>query len=710
MSVLGSGFVWPLYAEDTKSSAIEEGNSSSLENVMVTVQKRLQNMQEVPVAITAINSDDIERLNASNLGELQFATPNLTVSTNNRSNARIGLRGVSDNSRNPGYDNRVSVYVDGIYVGRSAAANQATLDLERIEVLRGPQGTLFGKNTVAGAINMTTKRPDGQFNGYLQTSIGNYSHKEVTGLINGALVDEQLYAKLMVNDTQRDGYIRNLYDNTELNGLDNQALRLQLRWLSEKTEVNFNVDYGEQNAEFHGREAINDSAAPELFEVAFNKGSLQYVELKGISAIVEHELENGMSFNSLTGFRETNYQNSADEDYRAIDFDGTTSPFADAESAIGEESEQFSQELRLASVANDDYDYVIGLYYFDQTNTASTSAGVGNNIVSVTVPATVDVTSYATFIHGNYRLSENLQFTGGLRYTSEEKSIVFSITDSTGLFTNGSLTDSRDSDNFSPRIGLNYFASDDVMYYTSFARAFKSGGWNADFVESLDGLGFDDEEVDSFELGVKTTLLNGSGRLNISVFQSDYSNFQVQQFVVLPNDITDIILTNAGEVSAQGLELDFNYAINEQFKLWATYGYTDATFDSFKNGGGDGVDYDGNELPDAPKNSYSLGIEGYFSLSDSLSLITQFDYSHRDDFFTNPSNADSTAVKGYDRLNARIGIEPNDHVWSVYLWVKNLLDSDDQTYRSRSFLGIDRAVFMEPRMAGVSFKYNFGDF
>jgi iron complex outermembrane receptor protein len=478
----------------------------------------------------------------------------------------------------------------------------------------------------------------------------------------------------------------------------------------ENTEINISADYDEQNAEFHGREPINDVAAPNLFEVAFNKGSLQYVELKGLSAVIEHQLANGMQFDSLTGIRQTVFQNSADEDYTAVTWSPGINPFADTQSAIGEDSEQFSQEFRLLSPANDQFDYVVGLYYFEQTNDATTSAGVGNNIATVRVPASVDTTSYAAYIHGNYQLTDQLQFTGGLRYTNEKKSIDFAIIDTTGTFTNGTFVDDRKVSDLSPKVGLNYSVNDDLMIYANYARGFKSGGWNADFVESLQGLGFDDEQVDSVEMGLKSTLLQERIRLNAALYRSDYSDFQVQQFVELPDGTTDIILTNAGEVTAQGLELDINFAISDSLTLFSTYGYTDATFDSFKNGGGDGIDFDGNELPDAPNHSFNIGLQGVFPIFETASLVAQVDYSSRSDFFTNPNNADNTKVDAYNLLNARIGVESDDGVWSVFLWSRNLTDNDDPTYKSRSFLGIPRAVYMEPRMVGLTVNYRFGEF
>jgi iron complex outermembrane receptor protein len=673
----------------------------TLEEVVVTAQKRTQSLQDVPIAITALGSEDLERLNAATLADIQYSTPNLTISPNARSNLRVGLRGVSDFSRNPGYDNRVSVYVDGIFVGRSAASNQATLDLERVEVLRGPQGTLFGKNTVAGAISLTSKKADDELRGFVMGKLGNYGYTSVTGMLNGALSD-RLFAKVMVNDTQRDGHVDNLFDGSELNGLDDQSLRLQLRWQGDATDVNFALDQDKRGAPFHGREAANDRAAPEIYEVAFNAPSLQDIDLLGLSLTVDRELDNGMTLSSLTGYRETEFQNSADEDYSPLDV---------STSALNETSDHFTQEFRLISAPNERFDYVAGLFYFEQSNQATSSATGGaffpRPFTGVSVPASVDVTSWAAYVHGNYRISEKLELTGGLRYTWEEKEVDFVITDTTGLFSNGSYRDDRDAEDLSPKIGLNYFASDSTMLYANYARGFKSGGWNVDFISTFEQIAFDDELVDSYEIGMKTDFWDGRGRFNTAVFIAQYSDFQVFQFVPLANGGTISTITNAGEVTTQGIEVDLNIAVTDAITLWATYGYTDATFDSFKDGGGPGVDYDGNSLPDAPENTFSVGVEGRFPAAAG-ELVISFDYNYRDSFFTNPNNADATAVDAYEILNGRLGYEAQNGRWNAFLWARNLADSDDAIYASRAFLGINREVYLEPRMYGLTLQYNFG--
>ncbi len=684
--------------------SIAEDASFSLEEVVVTAQKREQSLQDVPIAITAFGEDDLKRLNASDMSDLQYSTPNLTISTNGKNIPRVGLRGISDYSRNPGYDNRVSVYVDGMYAGRSAVANQSTLDIQRVEVLRGPQGTLFGKNTVAGAISLTTKKPEDAFMASIKVDAGNYDYQSLSSMINGALIDEKLYAKLMLSDTQRDGFKENLFDGKDLNGLDNQAARLQLRWLLDNGEVNFYAEKSKDVTDSIGSEALKDSVAPLPYEVSLDSDVVESVETKGYGVNVDYTLPNDFELTSITGYRHSDAYYINDEDYSVFDV---------ARSLTAEESEHFSQEFRLSSPLHDKYDYVLGLYAFDQTN-ESQSAAIGgalfpNPNTSVSVPAEVNVESFAAFIHGNYRINEQWELTGGLRYTYETKELKYSITDTTGLFTNGSLDDDRRAEDLSPKLGVNYYVNEDVMLYGGYSRGFKSGGWNVDFIPTFETIAFDDEKVDAFELGIKSTLSDGRVRFNAAVYSANYSDFQVFQFLPLTGGGTLLSITNAGEVTAEGFEADINWAMTERLTLWAAYGYTDTSFDEFKDGGGIGVDYDGNQAPDAPKETYSVGLEYRQPIGDLAELVASADYSFRDEFYTNPNNLDANKVGDYDMINARVGLESVDETWSIYAWVKNAADADDLTDSSVSFLGIDRGNYLQPRTYGVSVEYRIGE-
>ena len=313
----------------------------------------------------------------------------------------------------------------------------------------------------------------------------------------------------------------------------------------------------------------------------------------------------------------------------------------------------------------------------------------------------------AAFFHGNYRLSDRWELTGGLRYTDEKKKVDYTIMDTTGLFTNGSLQDERNAEDFSPKLGLNLLLNSQLMFYTGYSKGFKSGGWNVDTISSFEKISFDDEQVDSYELGMKSTLVDGRLRLNAAVYSANYDNFQVFQFVPVNTGGTILSITNAGEVTAKGFETDINWAVADNFTLWATYGYTDSAFDEFKDGGGIGIDYDGNKTPDAPKQTYSLGLEFRYPLDNLGELVASANYSYRDGFYTNPNNLSANYVDAYDLLNGRIGIVSNDDTWSLYAWVKNLSDARDITEQSVSFLGIQRANYLEPRMFGLSFEYRF---
>lgn len=684
-------------------------DSFALEEIVVTAQKREQSVQDVPIAISAFNESDLERLNASDLSDLQYSTPNFTISSNSKVTPRVGMRGISDFSRNPGYDNRVSVYIDGMYAGRSAASNQATLDIERIEVLRGPQGTLFGKNTVAGAISLTSRKPSEEFSGSIKAELGNEDFHSLTGMITGALIEDKLLAKVMINDQKKDGFKTHLGTGNDLNGTDKQSARLQLRWLMDQGEINVSLDKSKDKGEGINAENINDSIAPGPYTVNTNDLNYQEIENQGAAVTVDYTLDSDFTITSITGYRESNYYGSLDEDYSPLDV---------ARSIVTEDSEHFSQEFRLASPVNDNYDYVVGLYYFDQTNKSQSSAhggiyfptynAVTNPTPAVTVPATVDVTSFAAFFHGNYRFTEKLELSGGLRYTYEKKDLDYTITDNTFLFTNGSLNDSRDAEDVSPKIGLNYYATEDVMFYTSYSKAFKSGGWNVDFISTFDEIDFQDEEVDAYELGFKSTLAEGRLRINAALYHANYSDFQVFQFVPVSGGGTILSITNAAEVTAKGFETDINWAMSEHLTLWAGYGYSDSSFDEFKDGGGIGVDYDGNKTPDAPARSYSLGLQFSYPVGDFAELMASTDYSYRDSFYSNPNNLDANQIEDYELLNARIGLQSVNDTWSVFLWGKNLADADDMTERSVSFLGVQRAAYLQPRTYGVSFEYRFG--
>ncbi|GAA5191409.1 TonB-dependent receptor [Ferrimonas gelatinilytica] len=693
-------------------------SNKSIEVIQVTSQKRVQNQQEVPIAITALSEADIERIGATEVKDIQYATPNLVIGGLNPLQQVFGIRGISDRGRNPGYDQRVGVYVDGVWVGKSAASNQSALDVQTMEVLRGPQGTLFGKNTVAGAINITTLEPTEDFSGHVQAEVGNYNKARVKAAVNGGLTDS-LAGKISLSYDTRDGYVDNVSSlgNDKYNDKDEFAGRAQLLWQGNATRVKFTLDHLQNEfTDVAAGEWVDDPIAPDPYEVNIN-GKQEY-DIKGVggaSVNINHTLDSGFDLTSITAYRYEDWSyEDFDDDYTPIAL-GRTDEFADAD--------HVTQEFRVASPVGDRFDYVLGLYYLNQNIDGGGDATLNLDVFSGgMVPITdyglgyravVDVESYAAFGHANIKLAEKWQLTAGLRYTYEEKAIDFSITDPFLIFfANDSTSKKRDSDDWSPKASINWFVAEDVMLYGGYSRAFKSGGFNADFIADLDGLEFDDEQVDAYELGMKSSWLDNSLRFNLALFRSEHSDFQVQAQTPLPTgDGSILTVSNAADLTSQGLELEIHWRITENFTLWGGYGYTDASFDSFKDCSySDGLgDCSGNRPAEAPENTFNLAFE-YIQPISSGELFVDANYFWRDEMYSNPNNEEGFKNDDLSELGGRFGWRSSEGQWQVYAWGKNLTDETTQIYNSVSFLGANRAVYNAPRMYGVTFRYNFGFF
>lgn len=681
----------------------DETAGSGLDVIVVTAQKREQNIQNVPVAVSVTTGKDLERLQVSNVESLQYSTPSLVVAGSDPTRQRFGIRGISDQSRNAGFDNRIGVYVDGVWVGRSAASNQAALDVASIEILRGPQGTLFGKNTVAGAINIITAKPEFGSSGYLEAEYGNYDNRRLKGMLNFAALDK-VAMRVSGMYRKRDGFVQNTFNALDYDNRDEYGLRGQL--LFEQGDTSFYI--AADTAQFKGRATaggVRIDATP--YQIEINEEQNVKIGYDGLSAQVDHEFGNGGTLTSITGFRTSRYDAESDEDFSQLNY-ATTKP-------IFEETSHLSQEIRYASDETGRFDYVVGLFYLEQdiegAGAATAFAPAINPrapavFVGVSQGATVKSQSYAAFVHTNFDITDRLELTAGARINKEDKSVDFSITDTSGLFTSGALKDTRSSSDFSPTFSLNYDVTDDVMGYARYSRAYKSGGWNTDFVASVKDIAFEDESVDAFELGLKSLLFDRRLRLNLSAYISKHSDFQVFSFSQLSTGGTALRATNAGKVTSKGFEIEADIQPVDWLNLFANYGYNDAKFDSFANGGGAGVDFDGNRPAEAPKHNLNLGIAADFDLGFA-NLMIQGDYNYRSSFFSNPDNLPVNLNSSLEQANVRAGLDFGKV--SVFGWMRNAFDVETQIYNGRSFLGIARGKYNDPQTYGVTLKIKFGE-
>ncbi|MFT5082758.1 MAG: iron complex outermembrane receptor protein, partial [Lentisphaeria bacterium] len=608
----------------------------------------------------------------------------------------IAIRGIGDFSRNIGNDARVVVYVDGVPMVRSSTFNINLMGTEQIEVLRGPQGTLFGTNTIAGAINIRTNGPSEQLANAIHIEGGSFNHRSVS-LTSSLPVSDSVQTLLQYNKTKNDGFIHNISLNKDLQGIDSEAARLKIKLRpSDKLEINTSIDWLNEYSQATNGVAIADdgafngfSTAPSPREVAHNAEEFEKREVLGASVEVDYTLDNYAEIISISAYRDNQFSELNEEDY---------SPIPAIFSIFNEKSQQVSQEFRLVSPRFESFDYVMGLFYLGQDINTDRLANLGGNVV--TTPGNVNIDSYAIYGHGNYRFAPKLELSLGARYVIDEKTIDFNIIDGIGLFTNGNISESKTFKEFLPKASLNYKASDTSLLYTSVSRGYKAGGWNADFVTTLDDIDFDEETATNIEVGYKSNYLDSKLNVNLAAFLVKVKNLQVFQFVQTDDTTTLLKLTNAGEASSRGVEMELGYTLNSYMSLTFNTAYTQATFDSFKNGGGTNIDYDDNDLPYAPELKTFLAFDFEVPLTDAALFQAHLDYSYSDGYFTNPNNAENYSVGSFDTINGRVGLDLNK-MWEISLWGKNLTDNTNLRYRDISFAGVPRGYYEAPRSYGL---------
>ncbi len=725
----------------TTSVLAQEGSRFTLEEVVVTAQKRTESSQDVPISIQAFSADGIEKLGATELFDLAKSAPSLSTGGIPGSNQTSGIRGVVDFSRNIGIDARMGVYIDGVYQGRSSSANQPLLGLESVEILRGPQGTLFGKNTVSGAINLNTRKASEDFTGEIKAGFGNEGYWTGSGLLSGPLGDT-VFGSIAYSKQERDGYFDNTATNKTVGDWEQEGARGQLRFLpSEQLEIILAGDYGSTDSEI----PVYTRASLPAYSTAKDPESDE-VDYWGAALTVNYDTENDYTFSSITAYRENEYTLRGDEDFTAgVEAFHTT---------FDEDGDQLSQEFRIVSPQHESYDWVAGLYYFESSTSTGRnltlsapilpSPAVGGNIA---IPSVIDVTSYAAYIHGNYRLTEQLELTAGLRFTDEEKDFDFNQVNSpddpvagaafieaalgldpaTAAFlasqAPGSLLgafdlsykDTYSDSNWSPTLGINYLLNDDVMFYAKYSRGNQSGGFNGDFNPFLPAIEFDPEYVDAYEVGIKSTLADGAVRFNADVFVQKYSDFQL--FQRIPVEDTSVqIVSNAGEATSQGVEIETVWLPTDTLQLTLNATYLDATYDTFDNPVSvidptQPADFDGNYLNYAPEWKLYAGVQYIQPIGDAGELTFNVDYTYQDDSYSDAANDDEfQLIPDYDLWNARVTFNPASGRWQVSAWIQNIADDDYLVNRSvASLTGIDRVIWGSPQFYGAEFKYFLGD-
>ncbi|BFM14746.1 TonB-dependent receptor [Maricurvus nonylphenolicus] len=609
-----------------------------LEELVVTAQKREQNLQDVPVSVNVVGGEAISEGGIGNLEEMSALVPNLSINQSPQ-NLSIYVRGLGSGD-NQGFEQSVGLFIDGVYAGRSKQFQAPFMDVASVEVLRGPQGTLFGKNTIAGAMTVNTAKPTDDVEMLLKTSYEpRYNSYDVEGVISGPITDT-LKGRLAVSQSETGGYLKNTnaaIDDDEPEE-QNAVVRGTLVWdASDDLEVIAKYEWG--HSESTGRGYRMDGVG--VWGTALQAADPNWDpndESERTTNTEEEADTNSDSFTltmnyalgeyeltSITGYSEFNYDEVVDGDSTSLDA---------LRMPQSQEFDQWSQELRLTSPLGGDIDFIAGLYF--QTSDFNLHRRIDTRLAEyafvdaqlVFVPEAgaysdyeQESETYAAFGSVTWHATEQLHLTGGLRYTIEEKdakrNMVF-----TGYDTYSALADvydpaapagpfpaneygravggmqllgvyehdvegDRRAENVSPSLKVQYDLSDDVMLYASISKAFKSGGYNAignqgddpgEYGLSPNQFDFDEEEALAFELGGKTVLMDGAAQLNFALFRTEYTDLQVSNF-----QGDTFIVGNAAEAISQGLEVDGTMRLSETLFLNASFAYLDAHYSKYED-------------------------------------------------------------------------------------------------------------------------------
>lgn len=700
----------------TVYSIEQVAQNSGLETITVTAQKREQSIQEVPMSVSAFFSADMENIQINDVGDLQSSVPNLTVHQGDAQNAVVYIRGVGQIDSLAFADPGVGIYLDDVYLGRAQGAFLEVFDVERIEVLRGPQGTLYGRNTMGGAIKYIIAKPSEELELNVELGIGNYAEKKIKASISGSIT-EQLSANFTAVYSSRDGYTENTFNGQD-DG-DKELTAWRSSWFyqaSDDFSLIFSVD-SSKNSPDH---SVTPVAKTELFtgevitvvdseKVTANFNNLNRLSTQGTSLTATWNVSDDLTFKSITAFRTMDFNTNLDLDATADDIFGVF---------VFEQQEQFSQEFQFNYIT-DTTAIVAGLYYFNEQDI--TESGLFGPVISLVTNSENDQdnTSYAAYANLDYLLNDQLTLTVGLRYTKEEKEFYrlqqlylsdmsYKPTLGDGDLTLTNFTTEDDWSSVSPKIAISYQLDKQMMLFGSVSKGFKSGGFNGRSNTPDEAESYKPENMWSYEAGLKSDLLDDQLRINATIFRNDYEDLQLSSFVADDQGSFSALFTNAGKAVINGLELELTLAATDNLLLKANLGLMDAEYDEYIGTGGINI-ADERELVNTPKTTAQISMQYDLETQIWGGFTFIADASFRSKTYPTVSSSEILAQDSRILLNAYINYFSPNEKWIVRLGIKNITD---EQYISHGFdlsdSGLSQlAYYGAPRTASLTASYSF---
>jgi len=741
----------------------------SASDIIVTAQFRAQNLQDTPIAITAVNADMLEARSQDNVVAIAAQAPNVTLKPGGGifgPSLQAYIRGIGQYDNNLGYEPGVGLYVDDVYYSTLTGSVLDLLDLDRVEILRGPQGTLAGKNSIGGAIKLFTKKPQGDNSGFAQVTYGRYDRVEFRGAYDFALTDN-LFVRISGAAHDSDGYVKRVDYECENPGSGIPSMvgtsgscklgteggktfvggRIALRWVGEKVEVNLSADYTKDSSEVIPNQllglpngtgtsvpqASTIDGSPLVLDSRFitagkYKTYSTYCNLLsptggyclpnvaavspwGVSANILIDLSDDMKLNSITSYR--GYDG-------AFTYDNDASPLVVSPGYNTLSQKQFTQELRLSGVVGDLLDYTVGGFLMDAKNNNGGKVDIAYASSALfplfghLIDDDVHNKSKAVFLQTEWHLGDALNIVGGIRYTKESKKYHYvrkSLSgDGTPSFPTGLGLDGQNGyfsgDNVDYRLGVNYDFGRDIMAYAQFSTGFKGGGTNPRPFFASQLYGFGPERVKSYEVGLKTQLFDRKLRFNTAAFYSDYTDIQLVLLVCPDGSVPCAGPQNVGSAHIKGAEAEFDAQPVPGLSINGSISYLDFEYYAFSAPTGVGFD---DRTPYTSKWKWSIGAQYEIPLSDKLTLTPRIDGDYQSSFHTDPVNGPNNLVKGYALWNGRLTLAAPEDKWQIALQVTNLFDK--YYYSSYSdnvaFNGLIFGTPGRPREWAVTVKKSF---
>ena len=751
--------------------AIAAEGAMLLEEITVTARRKEESLQEVPVAVSVLTGDELRETGGMKIDTVGKMAPNVHFEaaggTSGVKSPQIFIRGMGQSDFIPVEDPAVGVYLDGVFMGRNIGSVFDLIDIDRIEVLRGPQGTLFGRNTIGGAINIVSKRPGDEMDGGIRVSVGDEGYFEFNGTVNVPISDG-VSARFSAFSRERDGYVDAIqYDDLQLGSDDIWGFRAALRAdLSDNFSLDASFDYSRaeetpgaispvggigifdgnpitlgmptnpfaffQNAVYSGNPASCTSAAGQASDTAcygpvWNTGdpystNSVYTDKNGNQVKPEQDVEvmggnitmtwdiGSMTLKSITSYREFDIALFNDLDFSPhIIFANNHDEYS---------QEQISQELQLSGTAMDGrMSYVLGLYHFQEEGiesifnqiTFAPPLGGPPDHFFQQIDRHIDNDSQAIFGQVNFDLTDDLTLTVGARYTVSNKDFQIDTQRRVGPLNiqNGKL----ETKETTPMATLAWQMEDNIMIYGTYSEGYRDGSYAARFTGVVpDPLpNYDPEFVENYEIGMKSTLLDGRMRFNATIFNMNYEDMQIGASSSAVT--TASTKENLGEASLKGLEIEMTTLVTEKFTVSANVGVLEDDIDSLlgtliSNTIVIGKDAD---LPMTPDYTFSLMMKYDTPLPNGADLSIRADYVIKDDYYTRAENTPETLISDYRNLNLNATYYAPDGDWSVTVGARNL--TDEEYYQSATPFATNGLVFgqpVRPRTIYASLQYNFG--